>query len=89
MPMLEACIPDGTPPPEALGKLLARLTDFLLQHEGVDPANQAARALAGVLRTARRCTSVARQQQSLATGSCARSQKASMTTNGARPSPQR
>jgi hypothetical protein len=48
MPMLEACIPDGALPPEALGKLLARLTDLLRQHEGVDPANQAARALARV-----------------------------------------
>jgi len=86
MPMLDAYIPEGALSPEAEDKLLARLTDLLLQHEGVDPANQAARALAWVFVHRPRSTSVARQQQSLATGSCARSQKASTTTNGARPS---
>jgi phenylpyruvate tautomerase PptA (4-oxalocrotonate tautomerase family) len=48
MPMLDAYIPAGALSPEAEDKLLARLTDLLLQHEGVDPANQAARALAWV-----------------------------------------
>jgi len=42
MPMLDAYIPEGALPPEAEDKLLARLTGLLLQHEGVDPANQAA-----------------------------------------------
>lgn len=46
MPMLDACIPEGALLPGAEDKLLARLTGLLLQHEGVDPANQAARALA-------------------------------------------
>jgi hypothetical protein len=48
MPMLDAYIPEGALSPEAEDKLLARLTDLLLQHEGVDPANPAARALAWV-----------------------------------------
>jgi hypothetical protein len=48
MPMLDAYIPEGALPPEAEDTLLARLTDLLLQHEGVDPVNQAARALAWV-----------------------------------------
>ncbi len=48
MPMLDAYIPEGALSAEAEGKLLARLTDLLLEHEGVDPANQAARALAWV-----------------------------------------
>jgi hypothetical protein len=46
--MLDAYIPQGALSPEAEDKLLARLTGLLLQHEGVDPANQAARALAWV-----------------------------------------
>jgi phenylpyruvate tautomerase PptA (4-oxalocrotonate tautomerase family) len=48
MPMLDAYIPEGALSPQAEDALLARLTDLLLQHEGVDPANQAARALAWV-----------------------------------------
>ena len=43
MPMLDAYIPEGALSPEAEDKLLAQLTDLLLQHEGVDPTNQAAR----------------------------------------------
>jgi phenylpyruvate tautomerase PptA (4-oxalocrotonate tautomerase family) len=48
MPMLDAYIPEGALPPDAEDKLLARLTDLLLQHEGVDPANPAARSMAWV-----------------------------------------
>jgi phenylpyruvate tautomerase PptA (4-oxalocrotonate tautomerase family) len=48
MPMLDAYIPDGALSPEAETKLLGRLTDLLLLHEGVDPANPAARDLAWV-----------------------------------------
>lgn len=40
--MLDAYIPEGALSAEAEDRLLARLTDLLLQHEGVDPANQAA-----------------------------------------------
>ena len=86
MPMVDAYIPQGALPPEAQDKLLARLTDPLLQHEGVDPANQAVRRWRGSLFTTPRSTSVARQQPSPATDSYARSQKASTTTNDARPS---
>lgn len=48
MPMLDAYIPDGALSPEAETRLLGRLTDLLLQHQGVDPANPAARDLAWV-----------------------------------------
>lgn len=48
MPMLDAYIPDGALPAQAENALLAALTDVLLEHEGADPANPAARALAKV-----------------------------------------
>jgi phenylpyruvate tautomerase PptA (4-oxalocrotonate tautomerase family) len=48
MPMLDAYVPEGALPAEAEKALLATLTDVLLEHEGVDPANPAARALAKV-----------------------------------------
>jgi phenylpyruvate tautomerase PptA (4-oxalocrotonate tautomerase family) len=46
--MLDAYIPEGALPAEAERALLVRLTDVLLEHEGADPANPAARALAKV-----------------------------------------
>ena len=39
MPMLDATIPAGALSPHAEEKLLNRLTDMLLEYEGVDPAN--------------------------------------------------
>ncbi|OBG31261.1 hypothetical protein A5673_27040 [Mycobacterium sp. E3198] len=48
MPMLDAYIPEGALPDEAETALLVTLTDVLLEHEGADPANPAARALAKV-----------------------------------------
>jgi phenylpyruvate tautomerase PptA (4-oxalocrotonate tautomerase family) len=48
MPMLDAYIPEGALPPAAEKTLLATLTDVLLEHEGADPRNPAARALAKV-----------------------------------------
>ncbi len=48
MPMLDAYIPGGALTPEAERKLLGTCTDLLPRHGGVDPANQAARALAWV-----------------------------------------
>jgi phenylpyruvate tautomerase PptA (4-oxalocrotonate tautomerase family) len=48
MPMCDAYIPDGALTKEAERKLLSTITDLLLQHEGVDPTNEAARALAWV-----------------------------------------
>jgi phenylpyruvate tautomerase PptA (4-oxalocrotonate tautomerase family) len=48
MPMLDAYIPEGALPAEAERALLVTLTDVLLEHEGVDPRNAAARALAKV-----------------------------------------
>jgi phenylpyruvate tautomerase PptA (4-oxalocrotonate tautomerase family) len=48
MPMLDAYIPEGALPAEAEKKLLSTLTDVLLEHEGADPTNPAARALAKV-----------------------------------------
>ena len=46
MPMLDAHIPDGALEPEAERKLLAKLTDLLLRHEGADPDNEAVRSIA-------------------------------------------
>jgi phenylpyruvate tautomerase PptA (4-oxalocrotonate tautomerase family) len=48
MPMLDAYIPAGALTPEAERKLLATCTDLLLEHEGVYPTNEKARALAWV-----------------------------------------
>jgi len=48
MPMLDAYIPDGALTPQAERDLLAKLTDLLLEHEGADPSNEAARSLAWV-----------------------------------------
>jgi hypothetical protein len=88
MPMLDACIPEGALSPEAKDTLLARLTGLLLRHEGVDPAIR--RAGSGVgLRAPPHGLRRRRGSSRAATDSCARSQKASTTTNGARPSPPR
>src|ERR1700745_1081921 len=48
MPMLDAYIPEDALPAEAEKALLVTLTDVLIAHEGVDPRNPAARALAKV-----------------------------------------
>ena len=61
--MLDAYIPEGALSPAAEDKLLTRLTDLLLQHEGVDPANRAAHARVWALCTAPRSTSAARSSR--------------------------
>ena len=48
MPMCDAFIPEGALSPDAERELLGRITDLLLEHEGVDPTNERARALAWV-----------------------------------------
>jgi phenylpyruvate tautomerase PptA (4-oxalocrotonate tautomerase family) len=48
MPMLDAYIPEGALPADAERRLISRLTDLLLEHEGADPRNPAARELAWV-----------------------------------------
>src|ERR1700722_15802600 len=48
MPMCDAYIPEGALSPSAEAKLLARLTDLLLEHEGVDPTNAMARTMAWI-----------------------------------------
>src|SRR5215471_9325764 len=48
MPMCDAYIPAGALSPSAERELLGRITDLLLEHEGVDPANEKARKLAWV-----------------------------------------
>jgi phenylpyruvate tautomerase PptA (4-oxalocrotonate tautomerase family) len=48
MPMLDAYIPEGALSPSAERELVAKLTDLLLEHEGVDPTNEFARNLAWV-----------------------------------------
>ena len=48
MPMLDAYIPEGALSAQAEEKLLARLTDLLLEHEGADPTNETVRPIAWV-----------------------------------------
>lgn len=48
MPFLDAYIPEGALSAEAERKLLARITDLLIEHEGVDPNNEVARHMAWV-----------------------------------------
>ncbi len=43
MPMLDAYIPDRALTPSAERTLLGKLTDLLIEHEGVDPSNQTVR----------------------------------------------
>lgn len=45
MPMLDACIPEGALMPEAEAQMLSEMTDLLMRHEGIDPANEKARAV--------------------------------------------
>jgi len=44
--MLDAYIPKGAFTPEVEKKLISKLTDLLLEWEGADPQNEAARAIA-------------------------------------------
>lgn len=46
MPMLDAYIPAGALAPDAEEKLLARLTDLLIENEGADPSNPQVRSIA-------------------------------------------
>jgi phenylpyruvate tautomerase PptA (4-oxalocrotonate tautomerase family) len=46
--MLDVTIPEGALSAEAERRLLSRLTDVLLEHEGADPANPVVRAIAWV-----------------------------------------
>jgi phenylpyruvate tautomerase PptA (4-oxalocrotonate tautomerase family) len=48
MPMLDAYIPAGALSPLAERALISQLTDLLLRHEGADPSDPRARAIAWV-----------------------------------------
>lgn len=48
MPLVDAYIPHGALSQEAEQELVARLTDLLIEHEGVDPTNRVARSMAWV-----------------------------------------
>lgn len=48
MPMLDAYIPQGALSADAESRLMAQLTDILLQWEGADPTNAFARSIAWV-----------------------------------------
>jgi len=48
MSILDAYIPEGALSPSTERELLAKITDLLLEHEGVDPSNERARPLAWV-----------------------------------------
>lgn len=45
MPMLDAYIPEGALEGEAEARMLSEMTDLLMRHEGIDPANEKARAV--------------------------------------------
>jgi phenylpyruvate tautomerase PptA (4-oxalocrotonate tautomerase family) len=64
MPLLHAYIPDGALSPGAERELVAKVTDVLLEHEGVDPANEKADSSPGSSSTARRYTWPARRAKS-------------------------
>ncbi len=44
MPMLDVYIPDGALEPEAEATLINRLTDIVIRHDGLDPADPRARS---------------------------------------------
>jgi hypothetical protein len=46
--ILDAYIPEGALSPSTERELLPKITDLLLEHEGVDPSNERARPLAWV-----------------------------------------
>ena len=48
MPMLDAYIPAGALSPVSERELMSQLTDLLLRHEGADPSDPRARAIAWV-----------------------------------------
>jgi hypothetical protein len=48
MPFMDAYIPEGALSNDAERKLVAKMTDLLLEHEGVDPSNEKGRHLAWV-----------------------------------------
>jgi phenylpyruvate tautomerase PptA (4-oxalocrotonate tautomerase family) len=48
MPMLDAYIPDGALDADSEQRLMARLTDVLLEHEGADPSDPNARSIGWV-----------------------------------------
>ena len=48
MPMLDAYIPRDALDPQAEQRLLAELTDLLIEHEGADPRNERVRSIAWV-----------------------------------------
>jgi phenylpyruvate tautomerase PptA (4-oxalocrotonate tautomerase family) len=48
MPFCDAYISEGALSPSAERKLLGKITDLLLEHEGVDPSNERARMIAWV-----------------------------------------
>src|SRR2546421_12247891 len=50
MPMLDAYIPEGALSPEAEDRLMARLTDLLIENEGADPSNEIVRSIAWVFK---------------------------------------
>ena len=46
MPMCDAYIPKDALPADVERKLLSRVTDLLIEHEGADPTNEATRSIA-------------------------------------------
>jgi phenylpyruvate tautomerase PptA (4-oxalocrotonate tautomerase family) len=48
MPFMDAYIPEGALSPSAERELIVKLSDLLIEHEGVDPANEAVRRMTWV-----------------------------------------
>ena len=85
MPLLDAYIPAGALEPDAEEKLLARLTDLLLEHEGADPTNPVARSIAWVFLHRPEAVFVAGERAVCrATASWPRCPRASSTTSADR-----
>lgn len=87
MPMLDAFIPEDALSSTAEKELLAKLTDILLLHEGVDPADpRHARSRGCSCAGPRRCSSPDSLPTSPATASSPWCRRASSKTNAARRS---
>jgi hypothetical protein len=81
MPILDAYIPEGALSPGAERELLAKITDLLLEHEGVDPRNERARPLAWVFVHRPQVYVPASRRSRRGTASCVRFPKASTMTS--------
>ena len=85
MPMCDAYIPKDALSAEAERKLLSRVTDLLLEHEGADPSNEQVRSIAWLFVHRPEIYVAGAPGRGPTTGSSARSRRGSTTTSAARP----